>query len=270
MALTPFQRGVCRLLAAHRNSQSGSYVAGGVALNETLAAPRMSRDIDLFHDTLEALEATWQADRELLQSHGYIIEILRERSGFVEAVVRKENESVEMQWLRDSAFRFFPLLVHPEFGLTLHPFDLATNKILALIGRVEVRDWIDALTCHHKVAPLGLLAWAACGKDEGWNPLLIIEEAVRTSSYSREEILELDWGGQPPDFVALKSQWREAIADAKYLIELLPPEETGRAVMNSQGVPFRGNSAQLKNALDNGELNFHQGHIGGAWPELIR
>ena len=36
------------------------------------------------------------------------------------------------------SFRFFPLVEHEELGLTLHPFGLATNKVLALIGRLEV------------------------------------------------------------------------------------------------------------------------------------
>ena len=30
-------------------------------------------------------------------------------------------------------------------GLVLHPLDLATNKILAMAGRMEPRDWIDVL-----------------------------------------------------------------------------------------------------------------------------
>jgi hypothetical protein len=32
------------------------------------------------------------------------------------------------------------LVEHPDFGLTLNPFDLATNKLLVLVGRLEVRD----------------------------------------------------------------------------------------------------------------------------------
>ena len=70
MALTDFQRTVCRLLADHRISSGESYVAGGVALNEIMATSRISRDIDLFHDTVEALEASWAADRRLLEAHG--------------------------------------------------------------------------------------------------------------------------------------------------------------------------------------------------------
>ena len=270
MALSEFQRGVCRLLAAHRSSDAGSYVAGGVALNEALDGSRLSRDVDVFHDTLEALDATWQADRNLLESAGYELDIVRERAGFVEVVIHQNGHSVEMQWVRDSAFRFFPLALHPDLGLMLHPFDLATNKVLALVGRVEVRDWIDTLTCHHKVAPLGLLAWAACGKDEGWNPQLIIDEANRTAHYSREEIDELDWSGAPPDFPALKTQWRSALSQAHQLFEILPPEKVGCAVLDGQGSVFRGDAKQVQTAIKDNLLNFHPGYIGGAWPQILK
>jgi hypothetical protein len=140
MPLTDFQRRVCQLIAAERIASGESYVAGGAALNTLLAATRLSRDIDLFHDTREALQHTWDADRALLTSHGYVIEVARERDSFVEAIVRKGGESVTLEWVQDSAFRFFPLIEHEDFGLTLHPFDLATNKVLALVGRLEVRD----------------------------------------------------------------------------------------------------------------------------------
>jgi hypothetical protein len=59
MALTPFQRDVCRLLADNRLRSGESYVAGGAALNTLVAAPRLSRDVDLFHDTEQARAALW-------------------------------------------------------------------------------------------------------------------------------------------------------------------------------------------------------------------
>jgi hypothetical protein len=59
----------------------------------------------------------------------------------VEADVRRGGESVLIQWAHDSAYRFFPLVEHDDLGLTLHPFDLATSKVLALVGRVEPRDF---------------------------------------------------------------------------------------------------------------------------------
>jgi hypothetical protein len=62
MALAAIQREVCRPLADHRIASGESYVAGAAALNELLNAPRLSRDLDLFHDTDEALEASWESE----------------------------------------------------------------------------------------------------------------------------------------------------------------------------------------------------------------
>ncbi len=140
MAATEFQRAICRLIAKSRRDSGESYVAGGVALNTLLCGPRVSRDIDLFHDTDEALRASWDNDQSLLIRGGYGVDVIRQTTAYVEALVAKGGERVVMQWLRDSAFRFFPLIEHADFGLVLHPFDLATNKVLALVGRLEPRD----------------------------------------------------------------------------------------------------------------------------------
>jgi Nucleotidyl transferase AbiEii toxin, Type IV TA system len=178
MALTPFQRTICRVIADHRIQSGEAYVAGGAALNELTAGSRVSRDIDLFHDTDAALQATWLADRRLLEDRGFAVHVRRLHPSLVEAEVRGEGETVRVEWARDSSFRFFPLVTHPEFGLTLHPVDLATNKVLALIGRMEVRDWIDVITSHDRIQPLGYLAWAACGKDPGFGPASILGHAA--------------------------------------------------------------------------------------------
>jgi len=119
MALTELQRSVCRLIARNRVASGESYVAGAVALNELLGAARVSRDIDLFHDTEAAVDAAWIADRALLEADGFAVRAMRERPGFVEAEIRRAGQTVLMQWARDSAFRFFPLVEHPELGLTL-------------------------------------------------------------------------------------------------------------------------------------------------------
>ena len=58
MALTPFQLSVCRLIARTRIAVGESYVAGGAALNALTRAPRVSRDVDLFHDTAAAVRAS--------------------------------------------------------------------------------------------------------------------------------------------------------------------------------------------------------------------
>ncbi|HXY38278.1 MAG TPA: nucleotidyl transferase AbiEii/AbiGii toxin family protein [Vicinamibacteria bacterium] len=269
MALTPFQRDVCRLLAGNRLRSGDSYVAGGVALNTLLRAPRLSRDIDLFHDTEQALAASWAADRDSLERAGYALRVIRERPTFVEAEVRREEHAVLIQWAHDSAYRFFPLVEHEELGLVLHPFDLATGKVLALVGRVEPRDFVDTLTCHREVQPLGYLAWAACGKDPGFSPAAIVELAARSARYSGEELRALAFeSDEPPDERQLSQQWKVALAGAREVIDLLPAEESGRAVLTLDGLPYAGSATELREAIARGELQYHSGRIRGAFPRI--
>jgi hypothetical protein len=249
MALTDFQRTVCRLLADHRIASGESYVAGGVALNEMMATQRTSRDIDLFHDTDEALETSWQADRRLLEAQGFRVRVIRERPSFVEAEVGRDGERVLMEWARDSAFRFFPLVRHPDLGLALHPFDLATNKVLALVGRLEVRDWVDLIFASERIQPLGYLAWAACGKDPGFSPLSILQEATRTARYSAEEVQTLAFAGEPPDPADLSLRWHAMLTTARETIDALPPAELGRCVLDECGRLFAGTPDELRAAL---------------------
>lgn len=270
MALTNLQRHVCRLLAGNRIASGESYVAGGAALNELLATARVSRDLDLFHDTTEALDASWQADQALLEGAGYGLRVLRERPGFVEAEVSDGSDRVRLEWARDSAFRFFPLLENEELGLTLHPFDLATNKVLALVGRLEVRDWVDVISSDAHVQPLGYLAWAAAGKDPGFGPSAIIESAARSGRYSGEEVNQLAFSGPPPDAGGLARTWHAMLATARAVVAILPPDQAGTCVLDAEGSLLRAGPAELRSLLDGGQVTFHRGSIRGAWPQLQR
>jgi hypothetical protein len=270
MALTTFQRDVCRLLAGNRLRSGESYVAGGAALNTLLAAPRLSRDIDLFHDTEQALAASWTADRDLLERSGHLVSVIRERPTFVEAEVRRGPDSVVIQWAHDSAYRFFPLVRHEELGLALHPFDLATGKVLALVGRVEPRDFVDTLTCDLEVQPLGYLAWAACGKDPGFSPTAILELASRSARYSDAELRGLDFDGDAPDAAALALRWHAALEAARQVVGLLPAQSVGQAILTPDGTPYTGSPAALREALAQDALLFHEGCIRGAFPRIVR
>jgi hypothetical protein len=269
MALTAFQRDVCRLLADNRLRSGESYVAGGAALNELLRAPRRSRDIDLFHDTAQGLAASWTADRDSLEGQGYDLSVIRERPTFVEAEVRRGDDSVVIQWAQDSAYRFFPLVQHEELGLTLHPFDLATSKVLALVGRVEPRDFVDTLTCDSEVQPLGYLAWAACGKDPGFSPAAILELAARSARYSEVELRGLEFDAEPPDAASLARRWRAVLGAAREIVGLLPAERAGQAVLAKDGLPYRGSPAALGVSVSRDDLVYHEGSIRGAFPRIV-
>jgi hypothetical protein len=239
-----------------------SYVAGGVALNALLEAPRLSVDIDLFHDTSEALATTVREDWALLEESGYEVVFVRDAVAYAEARVSNADGSTLIQWVRDSAFRFFPLEENEEFGVTLNPFDLATNKVLAMAGRLEPRDWIDTMNCCEKLQPLGFLVWAACGKDPGFNPSSLLQQLQRSTRYSQAELDILDFAGETPNAAELGARWHELLREAKDVVARLPVEHLGECVLDSSGKLCR------KLPEDLSELRFHQGRIGGALPSF--
>ena len=267
MALTAFQQDICRLLAPTRLERE-SYVAGGAALNTLLEAPRRSRDVDLFHDTAQAVGRTVDQDIQLLRGAGYRVHIVRQAPTFAEAAVEKDGKSSLMQWVQDSAFRFFPLIENPELGLTLHPFDLATNKTLAMAGRLEPRDWIDLMTCHRQVQPLGFLVWAACGKDPGFSPTSLLQEIRRASRYSQSELDILHFNGATPDAAQLGAQWHDMLRQAQAICDLLPADKAGMCVCRGREELCTASSDELPDALAKRKLWFHSGSIGGAWPRF--
>lgn len=268
MALSPFQREICRLLAGRRIEAGESYLAGGSALNELLGASRRSRDLDLFHDADEAVASSSADDRELLRSAGFEVTALREQKGYVEAEIARQEEKTRIEWVRDSSFRFFPLVEHPELGLVMHPFDLATNKVLALVGRLEVRDWVDVIECDQRLQPFGYLAWAACGKDPGYSPAFLVERAARQGRYSASEVAELDFAGQPPDAGELSRRWHGLIDEARIIVGALPAEATGCCVLDQHDALCRLDSNALAAAVRAGSLYFHPGRLGGALPAV--
>jgi hypothetical protein len=118
-----FQSDVLRSLAAQRSPDS--YIAGGVAINRE--GPRISADI--FHDSAARLESAVKADEAALTGGGYKITWPpNQRTGKHIATVEKQGERMQLEWVADSAFRFFPTQPDELFGDVLHPVDLATNK----------------------------------------------------------------------------------------------------------------------------------------------
>ena len=269
MALTNLQRRICRLVAGNRIASGESYLAGAAALNELVGGARLSRDIDIFHDTEEAVAYAWAEDRRSLEAAGYGVRAVREVRSYVEAEVGIEGETVRVEWARDSAYRFFPLVQNEAFGLVLHPFDLATNKVLALVGRLEVRDWVDVIASATRVQPLGYLAWAASGKDPGFGPRAILEHAARTSRYSADEVATLSFDGQSPDAGDLSRTWRGMLVEASETVDALPPAQAGTCVLTAAGGLFHGNPEEARTAVAEDALVYHRGTIRGALPRLL-
>ena len=153
------------------NRSPDSYVAGATVLHRAATTPRYSLDLDLFHDLEDSVARSAEADAATLRAAGHEVSWLLRAPAFHRAVARVDTGSLRIEWAQDSAFRFYPLSKDDRFGYRLHHADAAVNKVLALAGRSEIRDFVDVLHLHDTYLSLGALAWAGCGKDPGFNSL---------------------------------------------------------------------------------------------------
>lgn len=268
MATTRFQAEVLKLIASSRVAQGASYIAGGLALNHQLKQSRLSSDIDIFNDSSEAMTRAAERDIAVLAAAGYEIRKNRHNQYMVDATVTNGEECTDLQWVIDSAFRFFPLVTDDLLGYTLHPFDLAINKLLALEGRRVPRDWVDVIACCEGIQPLAYLIWAANGKDQGVTPFYLLDVASQVR-YSKMEFERAIRAEAQIDGAALSMKWKWMISAARLTLTLLPPEEVGKVVLDKEGRLFRGSDEELAVALDKGEIIFHEGTIRGAWPTVV-
>lgn len=224
MPLTPGQVAIARLLGSHRRPDS--YLAGGAALHFAPNTKRYSNDLDFFHDTEERVASAFQEDREALEEAAYEVEVEIHQPGYIRAIVSKGEESTKIEWAHDSAWRFMPPIQVPTIGFQLHPVDLAVNKVLALAGRDEARDFYDVLHVDGEILPLGALVWAAVGKDPGFTPFSLLELIKRRGKYHPEDFSRL-WLAEPVDLVELKGRWLGALERADEFIHSRPAKELG-------------------------------------------
>ena len=228
MPITKFQSDVLRLLAAQRSPDS--YIAGGVAINRE--GPRISADIDIFHDSTARLDSAVKADEAALTVGGYTISWPpTQRTAKHVATVEKQNERMQLEWVADSAFRFFPTQPDELFGYVLHPVDLATNKAAAAADRRVPRDVVDLVTIHEDILPLGAVVAAAVGKFPGTTPEEMLAEITRHSRFTAEEFNVLATE-QPIDVPGLHRRIRHMIEDAETFIAKLPSDAVGVVFMD--------------------------------------
>jgi hypothetical protein len=260
--LTEFQRSLLAELSKGRRDDS--YLAGGAALHFAPNSARFSNDLDFFHDSVERVASAFKQDSERLVAAGYAVHVELSQPGFVRATVTRGANSTRVDWAHDSAWRFMPLERDPLGGLLLHPVDLAINKVLALAGRDEPRDFVDILFIHAQVLQLGAVCWAAAGKDPGFTPLSLLELLKRRGRYRPEEFARLDLA-EPFDLVGAKQAWLAALAEAETFIRSRPPDEMGCLYWSAERQAF---VAPVPGAPRLAGVSPHFGAPGGVLPQV--
>lgn len=264
LPLTHFQRTLLALLAQTRSPES--YLAGGAALHFAPNSLRYSRDLDFFHDSVERVAASFDHDAKLLAAAGCAVAVDLSQPGFIRARVSRDADTTRIDWAHDSAWRFMPPVRDALGGYVLHDVDLAINKVLALAGRDEPRDFVDILYCHARILPLGALVWAAVGKDPGFSPLSLLDLLKRRGRPRAEDIRRLDLTA-PFDLAAGKREWLQALEEAEAFARLRPAEEAGclyySPARETFAMPASGSGAAEQ------ALIVHWGAPGGVIPQVV-
>lgn len=121
------------------------YLTGGTALSAFFLRHRRSNDLDFFTNLEQLIRPISQKLDTSLKKEGFSVETLRGLHSFVELSVSSGDESTVVHFALDSPFRFEqPSSLEEIPGLKVDSLiDIATNKLLALFGRAELRDFID-------------------------------------------------------------------------------------------------------------------------------
>jgi hypothetical protein len=255
----PIQTAIARLIAVNRSPSS--HLAGAAALHLEPNSPRASNDLDYFHDGEVLVGQAFAADRGVLEASGYEINVSLSQPGFVRAIVGRDGHATKVEWAHDSSWRFLPPIPDPVVGYRLHPIDLSINKVLALAGRDEPRDFLDVIYVHRNHLSFGSLCWAAVGKDPGYSPEMLVEMLARKGRYRGEDFAPLNLAAKP-DIADLKRTWLEAVAEARRLVKELPPEDAGCLYWNPVDNRF------VTPAGDLTRLVRHFGCQGGVLPSV--
>jgi hypothetical protein len=252
--LTKLQSHVLRVLAARRSPDS--YIAGGVAINRD--GPRFSGDIDIFQDSENRLAAAAEADAKALTEAGLTLSWGKIQSGKQQAEVYGLGETMQLEWVADSAFRFFPAQRDELFGYVLHPADLATNKAAAAADRREPRDIVDLVSIHENILRLGAVICAAVGRFPGQSPEEMLADITRHSRFTAEEFRVLATE-RPIDVPGLHRRIGSMIEDAERFVSRIPSDAVGFIFLAGEK-PVQPDVEALE------RYQRHAGALGRVWP----
>jgi hypothetical protein len=238
-------------------------IADLLAITESLRVEGGLFGRRLAEQIVTACRATMQeavnADTALLEQNGLRIEWTLRFPTIHTAIIRSGDEGTLLEWVVDSAFRFFPALQDELFGYVLHPADIATNKVLAAAGRREPRDIADLLGIHERYLPLGAVIWAASAKDPGLSPEGIIADIRRNARYQQADYDRLQ-NEAPLDAAVMARTLRAALDEADAFVRTMPAGMEGLLFLRGDGQPVQPDPARLEG------YTAHGGQQRGHWP----
>ena len=202
-------------------------------------------------------------DELQLRGAGHGVEVDMRLPGHIRATVTRGASSTKVDWAHDSAWRFMPTVRSEVVGYTRHPVDLAVNKLLALAGRDEPRDFLDILDLHARTLSLGVLCLAAAGKDPGFTPFSLLDLLRLRDTLHPEDFARLRLTG-PIDLPSLKTRWLQALAEADLFVRSRPADEVGCLYYSPSHRRFVSPGEP-----DTDDAVPHHGRPGGVLPRVL-
>jgi hypothetical protein len=200
--LSPLQERVAEIVAGLDEAE-GFALAGGAALIARGDVQRQTRDLDFFGLSGDAVDRLAPAVRRALSAAGFVVGHVQVNPGFVRLIVSEGDERTELDLAADA--RLFP--AEPgRLAPTLTGEELAADKVLAVFGRAEARDFADLMALEPRYG-LDRLCELAAEKDLGFDLAVFAEMLGRLDRLRRDEF-ELD----DAEYEQLRSavnRWRE-------------------------------------------------------------
>lgn len=143
--MTPFQLMVLQTLFDGSLRNRDYFFTGGTALSEFYLQHRYSDDLDIFTRVKRDMRTDYTEVKRVLEDKG--LEVFSEREGdeFVRFFVRETGDlekGLKVELCRDVGAQMSPpILVE---GVIVDSFeDIAVNKVCAIFGRTEIKDFVD-------------------------------------------------------------------------------------------------------------------------------
>jgi hypothetical protein len=190
-------------IIAGLNEAEGFALAGGAALILRGVVRRSTRDLDFFGLTTTAVDMLVPAVEGALRGAGLTVEHVQRSPGFARLLVERDSEVTEVDIAADA--RPFP--AQPgRLAPTLSGEELAVDKVLAIFGRAEARDFEDLMALEPSYG-FDRLCELAADKDRGFLPEVLAEMLGHFGRLRRDEF-ELD-DARYQQLARLVEGWRE-------------------------------------------------------------
>jgi len=163
--LSPLQERVAEIIAG-LDEATDFALAGGGALIVRGDIQRQTRDLDFFGLTAEAVDQLVPSVDRALRAAGFTVRHIQESHGFARLIVESGEDRTELDLGTDA--RLFPVEPGSPAPL-LSGEELAVDKVLAVFGRAEARDFVDLMAIEPRYG-LDRLCQLAAEKDRGFLP----------------------------------------------------------------------------------------------------